>query len=96
MFDSSISKEQVGFLLSRERQGGLCCVTSCAKAAWAIVGWLHKGKPPPHRGFCCFVALLMVLCCHSKTNPASGGLLSVLVHHFFVVVLHDLNRLCSS
>jgi hypothetical protein len=45
MFDSSISKGQVDFLLSRERQGGFCCVAYGATAAKAIIEWLHKGKP---------------------------------------------------
>lgn len=43
--DSSISKEQVDFLLSRERQGGFCCVSYGKNAAIAIVEWLYKGKP---------------------------------------------------
>ena len=43
--DSSISKEQVDFLLSRERQGGFCCVAYGATAAKAIIEWLYKGKP---------------------------------------------------
>ena len=43
--DSGISKEQVDFLLSREQQGGFCCVAYGAKAAKAIVEWLYKGKP---------------------------------------------------
>lgn len=43
--DSSISKEQVDFLLSREQQGGFCCVAYGKNAAIAIVEWLHKGKP---------------------------------------------------
>lgn len=43
--DSSISKEQVDFLLSRERQGGLCCIAYGAAAARAVVEWLYKGKP---------------------------------------------------
>lgn len=45
MFDSSISKEQADFLLSREQQGGFCCVAYGATAAKAIVEWLYKGKP---------------------------------------------------
>ena len=43
--DSSISKEQVDFMLSRERQGGFCCVAYGATAAKAIAEWLYKGKP---------------------------------------------------
>ena len=43
--DSSISKEQVYFLLSRERQGGFCCVAYGAMAAKEIVEWMYKGKP---------------------------------------------------
>lgn len=43
--DSSISKEQVDFLLSRELQGGLCCIAYGATAAKAIVEWMYKGKP---------------------------------------------------
>ena len=43
--DSSSSKEQVDFLLSRERQGGFCCMAYGAKTAKAIVEWLYKGKP---------------------------------------------------
>lgn len=43
--DSSISKEQVDFLLSQERQGGFCCIVYGAKAAKAIIEWLYKGKP---------------------------------------------------
>ena len=43
--DSSISKEQVDFMLSRERQGGYCCVTYGKNAAIAIAEWLYKGKP---------------------------------------------------
>ena len=42
--DSSISKEQVDFLLSRERQGGFCCISYGATAAKAVVEWLYKGK----------------------------------------------------
>ena len=45
MFDSNISKEQVDFLLSREQQGGFCCVAYGATAVKAIVEWLYKGKP---------------------------------------------------
>ena len=44
--DSSISKEQVDFLLSRERQGGLCCAAYGKNTAISIVEWLYKGKPP--------------------------------------------------
>ena len=43
--DSSISKEQVDFLLSRELQGGFCCIAYGATASKAIVEWLYKGKP---------------------------------------------------
>lgn len=43
--DSSISKEQVDFMLSRERQGGFCCIAYGKNAATAIVEWLYKGKP---------------------------------------------------
>ncbi|MGL4752169.1 MAG: hypothetical protein ACRCXB_07110 [Aeromonadaceae bacterium] len=43
--DSSISKEQADFLLSREKQGGICCVAYGAAAARAVVEWLYKGKP---------------------------------------------------
>ena len=43
--DSSISKEQVDFLLSRERQGEFCGVAYGKNAAIAIVEWLYKGKP---------------------------------------------------
>src|SRR5574343_741110 len=43
--DSSISKEQVDFLLSREIQGGFCCAVYAKSAAIAIVEWLYKGKP---------------------------------------------------
>lgn len=43
--DSSIIKEQSDFLLSRERQGGFCCVAYGATAAKAIIGLLYKGKP---------------------------------------------------
>lgn len=43
--DSSISKEQVDFLLSRERQGGFCCIAYGATASKAIVEWLYKEKP---------------------------------------------------
>lgn len=43
--DSSISKEQVEFLLSREQQGGFCCVAYGAVAAKAIIECLYKGKP---------------------------------------------------
>ena len=43
--DSIISKEQVDFLLSRERQGGFCCIAYGATASKAIVEWLYKGKP---------------------------------------------------
>jgi hypothetical protein len=45
MLDSSISKEQVDFLMSREQQGGLCCVAYGKNAAIAIVEFLYKGKP---------------------------------------------------
>ena len=45
MFDSSISKEQVDFLLSRERQGGFCCLAYGAKVAKVVVDWLYKVKP---------------------------------------------------
>jgi len=45
MFDSSISKEQVDFLLSREQQGGFCCIAYGATAAKAIIEWLYKGEP---------------------------------------------------
>lgn len=45
MFDSSISNEQVDFLLSREQQSGLCCAAHGKNAAIAIVEWLYKGKP---------------------------------------------------
>lgn len=40
--DSSISKEQVDFLLSRERQGGFCCIAYGKNAAIAIVELLYK------------------------------------------------------
>lgn len=43
--DSSISKEQVDFMLSRERQGGFCCAAYGKNAAIAIVEWLYKEKP---------------------------------------------------
>ena len=43
--DSSISKEQVDFLLSRERQGGFCCVAYGKAAAIAIFEFLYKGNP---------------------------------------------------
>ena len=43
--DSSISKEQIYFLLSRERQGGFCCIAYGAATARAVVEWLYKGKP---------------------------------------------------
>ena len=43
--DSSISEEQVDFLLSREQQGGFCCIAYGAKAAKAIIEWMYKGKP---------------------------------------------------
>ena len=43
--DSSISNEQVDFLLSREQQGGFCCVAYGATAARAISELLYKGKP---------------------------------------------------
>lgn len=43
--DSSISKEQVDFLLSREHQGGFCCIAYGSTASKAIVEWLYKGKP---------------------------------------------------
>lgn len=43
--DSSISKEQVDFLLSRENQGGFCCAAYGKNSAIAIVEWLYKGKP---------------------------------------------------
>jgi len=59
MFDSSISKEQVDFLLSREQQGWLCRVAYGATAAKAIVEWLYKVKPL-HRGF------LHVLCAENQ------------------------------
>ena len=42
--DSSISKEQVDFLLSREKQGGFCCIAYGAKAAKKIAEWLYKGN----------------------------------------------------
>lgn len=43
--DSGISKEQIDFLISRERQGGFCCVAYGATAAKDIIEWLYKGKP---------------------------------------------------
>lgn len=43
--DSSITKDQVDFLLSREEQGGFCCAAYGSTAAKAIVEWLYKGKP---------------------------------------------------
>ncbi|MGL5565563.1 MAG: hypothetical protein ACRDC4_07500 [Plesiomonas sp.] len=43
--DSSTSKEQVDFMLSRERHGGFCCVAYGKNAAIAIVELLYKGKP---------------------------------------------------
>ena len=43
--DSSISKEQVDFQLSSERQGGFCCIAYGAMAARSIIEWLYKGKP---------------------------------------------------
>ena len=43
--DSSISKEQVDFMLSRERQGGFCCVAYGKSASIAITEWLYKGEP---------------------------------------------------
>ena len=43
--DSSISKEQVDFMLSREQQGGLCGIAYGTTVAKAIVEWLYKGKP---------------------------------------------------
>lgn len=43
--DSSISKEQADFLMSRERQGGFCCIAYGASSARAVVEWLYKGKP---------------------------------------------------
>lgn len=43
--DSSISKEQVDFLLSRESHGGFCCVAYGSLAAIAIVELLYKEKP---------------------------------------------------
>ena len=52
MFDSSISKEQADFLLSREQQGGFCCIAYGKNAAIAIVEWLYKGKPL-NRGALC-------------------------------------------
>lgn len=43
--DSTISKEQSDFLLSRERQGGFCCVAYGKSASISIAEWLYKGKP---------------------------------------------------
>lgn len=43
--DSITSKEQVDFLLSRELQGGFCCIAYGAAAARAVVEWLYKEKP---------------------------------------------------
>lgn len=43
--DSSISKDQVDFLLSRESQGGFCCAAYGKNAAIAIAEWLYKEKP---------------------------------------------------
>lgn len=43
--DSSISQEQIDFLLSREQQGGFCCAAYGSLAAIAIVEWLYKEKP---------------------------------------------------
>ena len=43
--DSSISKAQVYFLLSRESQGGFCCIAYGAEAARTVVEFLYKGKP---------------------------------------------------
>jgi hypothetical protein len=45
MFDSSTSKEQVDFMLSRGQQGGFCCIAYVAKVAKAVIEWLYKGKP---------------------------------------------------
>lgn len=46
MFGPSSSKEQVDFLVSREQQGGSCCVACGKNVAIAIVEWRYKGKPP--------------------------------------------------
>lgn len=43
--DSSISKEQVDFLLSRESQGGFCCAAYGSLAAISIVEFMYKLKP---------------------------------------------------
>ena len=45
MLESNISKGQVDFLLSRERQGGFCCVAYGKSASIVITEWLYKGKP---------------------------------------------------
>ena len=41
--DSSVSQEQVDFIIHGETQGGFCCVAYGAKAAIAIVEWLYRG-----------------------------------------------------
>ena len=41
--DSSISAEQVDFLVYGESQGGFCCVAYGAKSAIAIANWLYSG-----------------------------------------------------
>ena len=43
--DSIISKAQVDFLLSREQQGGFCCVAYGKNASIAVAEWMYKGKP---------------------------------------------------
>ena len=41
--DSSVSQEQVDFIIHGEVHGGFCCVAYGAKSAIAIVEWLYKG-----------------------------------------------------
>jgi len=41
--DSSISAEQVDFIIHGETHGGFCCVAYEAKAAISIVEWLYRG-----------------------------------------------------
>lgn len=43
--DSSISKEQVDFLMSRESQGGFCCSAYGSLVAISILEWMYKEKP---------------------------------------------------
>ena len=42
--DSSVSQEQVDFIIHGEAHGGFCFVAYGAKAAIAIVEWLYKGS----------------------------------------------------